>query len=51
MPPRAPQAKFETLSFLVAMQRINIFHYFSLKKLLWMDVYMLFNYAYKTQVK
>ena len=51
MPPQAPQAKFETLGFVVAMQRIHIFHDFSLKKLVLMNVYMLFNYAYKTGVK
>ena len=51
MSPQAPQAKFETLGFVVAMQRIYIFHNFCLEKFLLMHVYMLFNYAYTTQVK
>ena len=32
MPPQAPRAKFQTLGFSVAMQRINIFHYFFFEK-------------------
>ena len=48
MPPQALQAKLQTLGFGVAMQRINILYICFFEKALSMNVYMLFDYAYKT---